>query len=123
MDSRKTRRICQRLYDDLETRHLYRIEPSGIMVLLNVAPEKLAPFVMALRKLACVKSAETNWPCVKLAFVSTALKKSPLLKLPLLRLAFPRLANSKIELVQMELLRLAPIRLAWKSITELRFVP
>ena len=70
-----------------------------MMVLLNVAPVKVAPFVVAFWRLASVKSTKLKLTKVRFAFVSIAPVRSPLLKLALVRFARPKLAPSQMMVV------------------------
>src|SRR5215831_13146142 len=94
-----------------------------MIVLLNVAPLKLVPLVLAFRRFALLRSAEEKLARVRLALVRIAPKKSPLLKLPRDMSALPKLAPSKIESEQTTLLRLALMKFAFSRNTDDRFVP
>src|SRR5579862_1699439 len=97
----------------------FRTLPSGMIVLLKVAPVKSAPLVMELRRDALVRSTNRNTACVRLALVMEAAKKSVSVKLPRVRFAPPRLINSQKALVQMILVMFAPMRLASNRSEEL----
>src|SRR5580765_4234111 len=98
----------------------FLIEPSGMIVLLKIAPVKSAPLVTALRRLALVRSAERNCAWVKLALVKIPLKRSTPFRFARVRFAAPKLISSRIEVVNKVFVRFAPTRFAPMSRTVVR---